>query len=333
MEAYQPQSNYPQKKAVGQQGSRNSLLLLGVYVLAGVLTYAVVFLLQISGAVNALSETTIDVLNTLLSFFPFYIAALVMIFARTKKSGYPIRSYFQKPQLPAGQIAMLMIIAIGLAYAVNFATVYVADLLESAYGTPAVEGTTIMTDSTLDTAIQYISYCLITPFVEELLFRGLILSDTLPFGGAFAVVTSAVTFALYHMDISQMPFALVVGLACGYLTVRCRSLWPSVGVHFFINTCSILSNTLSVQLSEVEELSLSTVLPVVGMLLVEALILSSIPLALILAIANRKKLFPKLYNGCPTLTAGDKGVNYWFAPWSVVFLLLVAITMVLDWLS
>lgn len=79
------------------------------------------------------------------------------------------------------------------------------------------------------------------PISEEILFRGLVLRSMEPYGKKFAIFASALMFGLYHGNIIQIPFAFVVGLVLGYVTVEHNIGW-AILLHLFNNL--ILSDTL-----------------------------------------------------------------------------------------
>lgn len=84
----------------------------------------------------------------------------------------------------------------------------------------------------------YFVLCLLTPFVEELVFRGAVLRVLL---GAFsrhwvAIAISAAIFALVHANPAQMPHAFLVGLLLGWMYYRTGSILPGVVVHWVNNT-------------------------------------------------------------------------------------------------
>ena len=62
--------------------------------------------------------------------------------------------------------------------------------------------------------------CLVAPFMEELLFRGVLLRKARRFGDRTAVVFTAVMFGLMHGNLNQFLYAVVIGLVLGYLAVR-----------------------------------------------------------------------------------------------------------------
>lgn len=77
----------------------------------------------------------------------------------------------------------------------------------------------------------------VAPFVEELVFRGVLLSglaSRMPIG--WAMLASAIVFGCVHLpDFNfawyPVPALIILGLASAWLRVRTRSLWPSITLH------------------------------------------------------------------------------------------------------
>ena len=78
--------------------------------------------------------------------------------------------------------------------------------------------------------------CVGAPLTEELLCRGVLLKSMSKYGVPFAVFASSLIFGLIHGNIYQTPFAILVGVILGYVAVRSGSIWPSVIIHFIVNT-------------------------------------------------------------------------------------------------
>jgi membrane protease YdiL (CAAX protease family) len=77
---------------------------------------------------------------------------------------------------------------------------------------------------------------LVGPFVEELLFRGVLLTALDErFGGLVAVLLSAPIFAALHGSVWSFVPLLFLGVALGSLTLSRRSLWPAVVLHAAYN--------------------------------------------------------------------------------------------------
>ena len=72
------------------------------------------------------------------------------------------------------------------------------------------------------------------PIAEELLFRGLLLRNLQTYGKRFAIVATAILFGMFHGNILQSPFAMMVGLVLAYVTVEYSIVWAIV-LHIFNN--------------------------------------------------------------------------------------------------
>lgn len=74
------------------------------------------------------------------------------------------------------------------------------------------------------------------PIVEEVVFRGLVLSrlrNGMP--GWLAVLITALAFGLCHGQIVWIAYAFVLGVVFGFMDLRARSIWPSLAAHFVFN--------------------------------------------------------------------------------------------------
>ncbi len=81
---------------------------------------------------------------------------------------------------------------------------------------------------------------LVAPLVEEMLFRGVLLSALgNSFGAGVALVGQALLFAAYHFSTWMFLPMLLLGLACGYLTQHRGSLWPAVVLHGLFNAVPV----------------------------------------------------------------------------------------------
>ena len=109
--------------------------------------------------------------------------------------------------------------------------------------TQALEVATIQTDAV--SMFLYVS--ILGPISEELLCRGLVLRVMRPHGKQAAIFVSAALFGLYHGNAIQIPFAFLVGLVLGYVTVEYSIIWAMI-LHIINNF--VLSD-LAGRLSEV----------------------------------------------------------------------------------
>lgn len=94
----------------------------------------------------------------------------------------------------------------------------------------ALEMATVSTD----TLSMFLYAGFLGPIAEELLFRGLLLRTTESYGKRFAIFSTALLFGMFHGNILQSPFAMMVGLVLAYVTVEYSIVWAIV-LHIFNN--------------------------------------------------------------------------------------------------
>lgn len=85
------------------------------------------------------------------------------------------------------------------------------------------------------------SFALITPWAEELIFRGRVYLALLSYlGEGKAVVLQGLLFAAIHGEPAQMVYAFVMGSLFAYAYGRTRRFMVPVGIHALCNALTIL---------------------------------------------------------------------------------------------
>lgn len=88
------------------------------------------------------------------------------------------------------------------------------------------------------------------PFCEEFVFRGVLYKSYCRRGGGVgsgtgAVLLSALTFGLMHMNFNQALYAFGIGIFLALLVEVAGSLWASVFCHMFFNSSQVVLMYLS----------------------------------------------------------------------------------------
>lgn len=78
-------------------------------------------------------------------------------------------------------------------------------------------------------------FCVLAPFTEEILFRGMIQNAYERRFGLTAILISSAIFGLMHADLLLAVNAFFMGLIAGYLLLRTRSLWTTIVFHAVFN--------------------------------------------------------------------------------------------------
>ena len=88
--------------------------------------------------------------------------------------------------------------------------------------------------------LQVVVAALVPAFCEELLFRGAVLTNLLPFGRVTAILISSLLFAVMHQNAEQVLYAFSAGVLLGLVYERTGSIWNCFFLHFANNFASVL---------------------------------------------------------------------------------------------
>lgn len=122
--------------------------------------------------------------------------------------------------------------------------------------------------------VGILSVCLIGPLAEEVIFRGAIERRLLEknWNPWFAIVISALFFAVAHFNFAQGFTATIIGIFMGWVYYRTRSIWPTVVIHVVNNTTATVVALASPETmadeSYVPPLSVGIPLIIVGIILI-----------------------------------------------------------------
>jgi hypothetical protein len=106
--------------------------------------------------------------------------------------------------------------------------------------------------------LSFIGMALVPAFCEEFLFRGVILTNLLPYGKTTAVIASAALFALMHQNGGQIFYTFIAGIALGLIYVRTRSIWGGILLHLVNNLLSVIEELIFARFEETVASSVCT---------------------------------------------------------------------------
>ena len=91
---------------------------------------------------------------------------------------------------------------------------------------------------------------IIGPIFEELMFRKLMIDRLSVYGDKFAVIVSAVSFGLFHGNLSQIIYAAGIGFVLGYVYVKTQNVTYSMFLHILLNFFGTVPALLSAKSQE-----------------------------------------------------------------------------------
>ena len=166
-----------------------------------------------------------------------------------------------------------------------------------------------------------ISLTLAPAFIEEIVFRGIVMQSLRRFGDVFALVSSALIFGIFHLNLIQMPYAFILGLCIGYFVMRTGSLWVGVIIHFVNNSIATVFEFLYPTMTEESWYFANLAYNLI------CIILSVIALALVLA--KYKDMF-RFEQSRTVFTPGRKAVIFLTSP-AMIIALIIAFFMTLPY--
>lgn len=174
-----------------------------------------------------------------------------------------LRSKLRSPGLSGKDFLSAASLSFGTSTVAAFVNILLIFFIMAAIGKlsdfdpeKAVSGASSITENPLwlDVLI-YFYICLLGPFLEELIFRGVLLEGLRKYGNLFGIIMSAVLFGLMHQNIVQFIPTVCVGIIWGYVAVKSGSLIPSILIHMLNNTMSALLLASVPNMSSINDIS------------------------------------------------------------------------------
>ncbi len=176
----------------------------------------------------------------------------------------------------------------------------------------------------LPAKILYVFTLTVAPaFIEEMVFRGIVMQSLRRFGDMFALVSSALIFGIFHLNLIQMPYAFILGLCIGYFVMRTGSLWVGVIMHFLNNGVATLLTLIEPYCSEsiymFINLAYSFVAVVAGII------------ALCLLLVKHRDMFR--FGKAPGVLSPGKRAQYFLTSPALIIAMLIAVALTAQYVE
>ncbi len=146
-----------------------------------------------------------------------------------------LRPAEKKMKITVKDFVRLIFVCLSLTYIFNFVGAMVNEQISKVVGHNIVNP--LVTLESTNKVLMFICTGLISPFTEEIMFRGVLLKKLRPYGDRLAVWFSAFAFGLYHGNFSQFFYALALGVVLGGISVKTNRLIYTILLHVVINIC------------------------------------------------------------------------------------------------
>ncbi|MGN0571121.1 MAG: type II CAAX prenyl endopeptidase Rce1 family protein [Candidatus Fimenecus sp.] len=184
---------------------------------------------------SVFSEAVDAAFSLFIIFVPFFLNFLFQ-----KKRGILKELPLGTPN--DGKAAVLLVfIGVMCCVAGSYATSILTAMFESVFGvTFTMPESNVVYNSVPMVLLAVLGTAIVPAFVEEFAIRGTVMQPLRKYGDNFAIVMSALVFALMHGNMVQIPFAFIAGIAIGYAVTITGSMWVGIAIHFLNNFASVL---------------------------------------------------------------------------------------------
>lgn len=169
------------------------------------------------------------------SAWGYFLAAAVgfVILLLWKKPRYWKQEIWAKGKpMKAGSFLALLCIFLSGQMVYQIVMIFTETIL-NAFGLSVLAGMeAVAMDSTSFSMFLYGG--ILAPISEEILFRGLVQREFMPYGKRFAILCSAFMFGIFHGNLLQTPYAFLVGLVLGYVASEYSIAWAML-LHMLNN--------------------------------------------------------------------------------------------------
>lgn len=203
----------------------------GMFFLGTIIIYAVqLILMRLIQAFRPEWLKSGDI-SFLLSIIPMYLIGMPALIALVKK--IPAEAVEKRP-MKWWQFLVAAIMCYGLVYGSNLVGTVLSTVIGQLKGS-AVENAiaNVAASVSMPLIILYMVIC--APFMEEYVFRRLIVERTIKYGQGTAVILSGLMFGLFHGNLNQFVYAFTLGCFLAFLYVKTGKLKITIALHMMIN--------------------------------------------------------------------------------------------------
>ncbi len=235
------EKTYNEGKEIKKLSRLSACAFLSLSLISSLIAYVVFYSLMAFGFTQ---ERAFSILDDpfFQQYFQITVSSFMFIVPFTfffKLAGYKLSKIidFNLPKTKAW--FPLVLIGVGFCAFANMATGIASSIFES-FGINYDVDFGENPQGILGITLSILATAVVPALVEEFACRGIVMGSLRKYGDGFAVLTSAIMFGLIHGNFQQIPFAFMVGLILGYVTVKCNSIWPAVLIHFYNNFTSVI---------------------------------------------------------------------------------------------
>ncbi|MDB8459439.1 CPBP family intramembrane glutamic endopeptidase [Turicibacter sanguinis] len=235
--------------------------------------------LIVAGFMSAVDPNLLmtDWANFFLIAVSFYLIGFPLAYCMMKK--IPTAVSQEKKRLTLRQLVEYGLISYAVTILLNFLTTFLLSFIEL-FKTESIVNPVQQVILTGSPWLSLLCIVVLSPIIEELLFRKILLDRVRIYGDKVAIIFTAIAFGFYHGNLSQLFYAVGLGIILAYIVLKTNQLKYSIGIHMFVNAMGSL--ILPMLIGDGSDLLRAQIASVIVVIL--------ITFGTILIIKNRKKV-------------------------------------------
>lgn len=184
-------------------------------------------------------------LGLIFSVLPMYVVGMPALIYLVKKipAAKP-----EKRNMKAGNFVVAVIMCYAIMYGCNIIGSTITSIISMFKGSQVTNAVaSVATSANMAVTCLYMVVC--APIMEEYVFRKLIVDRTRRYGEGTAVVVSGVIFGLFHGNLNQFAYAVVLGMFFAFIYVKTGKLIYTVAIHMIVNFMGTIVSVLALRLN------------------------------------------------------------------------------------
>lgn len=188
-------------------------------------------------------------ITLLLSVLPMYLIGMPVLILLVRQ--VPAEKIARRP-MKAGSFAVSVIMCFAIVYISNIAGNIVTWIIGMLKGS-TVQNQIVNVATSINTWTVVIYMVICAPFMEEYVFRKLIVDRTVKYGQGVAVLLSGLMFGLFHGNLNQFVYAFTLGMFLAFLYVKTGKLKITIALHMMINFMGGVVSSKLLEWVDIEE--------------------------------------------------------------------------------
>lgn len=238
--------------------TRRTNFIFGFLCLYPVLSFIVSIPAFVPNIAEAVGVDSLSLMQQLKFYFGFAIPqflypvlSLLIILAVPHFINFKVKDLIPTSKVPVFNYIVIIFMFLGISTVATYIVNYIIYLMEKiGFQIPSMEDYFTKPVGIIQTIIFFIVITVLPAFCEEFIYRGVLMNSLKPLNSTMAVFISAIAFGLMHGTVQQIPFAFVMGLLFGYLSIKYNSIILPIVLHFINNSIASVFLLLEQSLDE-----------------------------------------------------------------------------------